>query len=86
MAKRTRRHVAYYEPGMNPNPKTPGIDGMWITREPPYTVTRVWVSEDSRPPLADEPKEIRGYAARAANRDFIFRKINTKEVKGRSRK
>ncbi len=34
--------IAYYNPSMNPNPTTPDIDGIWITREKPYRVVRVW--------------------------------------------
>jgi len=65
--------IAYYSPSMKPNPTTPDIDGMWINREAPYRVVRVWQTDSERPGLAEEPAHIRGYTAFMAHRSFEFR-------------
>lgn len=65
--------IAYYNPSMRPNPTTPNIDGMWITREEPYRVVKVWQTNSERPKLAEEPSHIRGYAAFMAHQFFEFR-------------
>jgi len=64
--------IAHYNPDMDPNPTTPDIDGMWITKEAPYRVVKVWKTDSERPKLAEEPPHIRGYAAFMANRVFEF--------------
>jgi len=69
------KDIAYYDPKMNPSPTTPDIDGMWITREEPYIVTRVWMADSERPRLKDEPSEIQAYAARRARELFDFKPI-----------
>lgn len=64
--------IAHYNPSMKPNPNTPNIDGMWITREPPYSVVRVWQTDGERPKYAEEPSHVRGYTAFMAHNLFKF--------------
>jgi hypothetical protein len=71
MAKPT----AYYSGDIDP--ATDDVDGMWITREPPYVVENIWRSDSERPRLADEPAHIRGYVAGAARREFDFEKVES---------
>ena len=68
------KKVAYYDPIMDPHPFSNDLDGMWITREEPFEVVKVWRIDERRPSVAEEPSYIQAYSIYMAQELYEFRK------------
>jgi hypothetical protein len=65
--------IAYYDPKTKPGPLEKDIDGMWITREEPHVVIKVWCTDYERPKYSEEPEYIQAYSAFMANKLYEFK-------------
>jgi hypothetical protein len=79
MAETNKKPIAYYDSNMISDPSLKGIDGLWITIAEPYVVVNAWKSDQDRPPISSEPRDIQAYSAYMAKHIFTFELNNPKK-------
>ncbi len=76
-----KKSVAYYDHGMRPSPTATDVSGMWITKEEPYIITKVWLSRREKLTFDDKPTDVIGYSAIGAHEIFDFEPIRKRSLR-----